>query len=73
MRGCVSVCECAGVRAHKHTHAGRPKREDLRFFTPAGFTFAIWAPIFLGELLMALSAFAPGFFLFCFPFLFFAV
>ena len=38
---------------------GRPKREDLRFFTPAGFTFAIWAPIFLGELLMAISALAP--------------
>ena len=42
------------------TKLGRPKKEDLRFFTPAGFTFAIWAPIFLGEMLMAFSVFIPG-------------
>jgi hypothetical protein len=41
------------------TKLGRPKREDLRFFTPAGFTFAIWAPIFLGEMLMAFSVLFP--------------
>lgn len=39
---------------------GRPKREDLRFFTPAGFTFAVWAPIFLGELLMSVSVLVPA-------------
>ncbi|EKX54581.1 hypothetical protein GUITHDRAFT_100057 [Guillardia theta CCMP2712] len=41
------------------TVLGRPKRTDLRFFTPAGFAFAIWAPIFLGEMLMMFSVLMP--------------
>lgn len=59
--GSYALFFCANlIPGRLDTKLGRPKREDLRFFTPAGFTFAIWAPIFLGELLMALSAFAPG-------------
>ena len=42
------------------TKLGRPKREDMRFFTPAGWAFAIWAPIFLGEMLMSFSTFVPS-------------
>jgi len=41
------------------TKLGRPKKEDMRFFTPAGWAFAIWGPIFLGELLMSFWVFAP--------------
>jgi len=43
------------------TKLGRPKREDGRFFTPSGWAFAIWGPIFLLEMVMSVSAaVAPG-------------
>mmetsp|Transcript_6768 Transcript_6768/g.10774 ORF Transcript_6768/g.10774 Transcript_6768/m.10774 type:complete len:296 (+) Transcript_6768:434-1321(+) len=34
--------------------------KDIRFFTPAGWAFAIWAPIFLGEALFAVYQALPG-------------
>jgi len=40
---------------------GKPKKEDMRFFTPSPWAFAIWGPIFLGEMAMAITtAVAPG-------------
>jgi len=38
------------------TKLGRPKKEDMRFFTPSGWAFAIWGPIFLLEMVMAATA-----------------
>ncbi len=48
------------VTGRLDTVLGRPKAMDRRFFTPAGWAFAIWGPIFLGELLLAFSVFFPG-------------
>lgn len=43
------------------TKLGRPKKSDMRFFTPSGWAFAIWAPIFLGEIILSATAIVyPG-------------
>lgn len=52
---------CTSIPGRLDTKLGKPKKEDMRFFTPSPWAFAIWGPIFLGEMAMAASvALAPG-------------
>ncbi|CAN0506781.1 unnamed protein product, partial [Phaeothamnion confervicola] len=49
-----------GPRARSAAADNAAATSDVRFFTPAGWAFAIWGPIFLGEMLYIVFQCLPG-------------